>query len=88
MVWKIEIAPRAERELSKMGHTTRRLIQQYIDKRILLSDDPRDLGKPLGGDLHGIWRYRVDKYRILCRIQEQRLVILVVEVGKRDSVYD
>ena len=32
--------------------------------------DLRKLGKPLSGDLTGIWRYRVGDYRILAKIED------------------
>jgi mRNA interferase RelE/StbE len=33
------------------------------------------------------WSYRVGDYRIICDIQEMRLVVLVVRVGHRREVY-
>lgn len=35
----------------------------------------------------GFWRYRVGDYRILCRIHDEELEILVVEVGHRKEIY-
>ncbi len=40
------------------------------------------------GNVHGTyWRYKVGDYRIICDIQDQRLVVLVVEVGHRREIY-
>ena len=44
-------------------------------------EDPRVRGKSLTGNLAGVWRYRVGDYRILCAIEDGRLVILVVDVA-------
>ena len=46
----------------------------------------------LGQALHGpefgeLWRYRVGDYRIICQIQYDRVVILVVTIGNRRDVY-
>jgi mRNA interferase RelE/StbE len=59
-----------------------------MDGRIASAADPRDFGKPLRKRKFGLWRYRVRDYRILCEIQEYRLVILVVAVGHRSTVYE
>ena len=50
-------------------------------------EDPRSMGKSLTGNLAGVWRYRVGDYRILCDIDDGRLVILVVDVAHRREVY-
>ncbi|KTC93532.1 type II toxin-antitoxin system RelE family toxin [Legionella drozanskii] len=52
------------------------------------SDDPRFSGKPLTGDLIGLWCYRVGDYRILAKIEDNNFIILVVQVGHRKNVYD
>lgn len=33
------------------------------------------------------WRYRVGDYRILAKIEEDRVVILIVEVGHRKDIH-
>lgn len=50
-------------------------------------DDPRSKGKVLAGNLAGLWRYRVGDYRILCNIEDGKLVVLVVDVAHRREVY-
>ena len=50
-------------------------------------DDPRSTGKALTGDLAGFWRYRVGDYRPICRIEDQRLIILILDVGHRREIY-
>lgn len=50
--------------------------------------NPRIRGKGLVGNRAGMWRYRVGDYRILCRIKDDVLEILVVEIGHRRNVYD
>ena len=50
-------------------------------------DNPRSRGKALTSNLSGLWRYRVGDYRILCRIHDDKLVITVIEIGHRSTVY-
>jgi mRNA interferase RelE/StbE len=52
-----------------------------------MRDDPRDLGTALTGDFKGCWRYRVGDYRIICSLEDQELIVLVLEIGHRREVY-
>ena len=48
---------------------------------------PRSTGKALAGERAGFWRYRVGQDRLICRIDDERLVVLVLEIGHRSEVY-
>lgn len=52
-----------------------------------LLDDPRTRGKALTGTLRGLWRYRVGDYRIVCDLVDSRLVVLVIDIDHRSSIY-
>ena len=54
---------------------------------IPLLDNPCSRGKALTSNLSGLWRYRVGDYRILCRIHDDKLIITVIEIGHRSTVY-
>lgn len=85
-MWKIEFTNAARKEFRKLNHQSQQVISRYLDK-ILERDDPYSLGKPLVGELSGYWRYRVDKYRIICEIHDNKLLIEIITVAKRDKVY-
>jgi mRNA interferase RelE/StbE len=86
--WGFEFEPGAIRDLKKLGPAAARKIRAYLDNRIKDAADPRAFGKPLKGDKHGLWRYRVEDYRILARIEDRRLIVTVVTVGHRRDVYE
>lgn len=88
MRWSYSFDERALRELQKLDRQAQRDIVAYLDKRIAGPGDPRRFGKPLRPELAGLWRYRVRDYRLICQIQDQRLLVLVVSVGHRKNVYD
>nr|WP_237573887.1 type II toxin-antitoxin system RelE/ParE family toxin [Burkholderia sp. b14] len=50
-------------------------------------EDPRSIGKILTGPLGSFWRYRVGDYRVICKIQNSALCVLVVQIGNRREVY-
>lgn len=88
MGWSIEYDPEALKDLKKLDRTIQREILDYMDNRIATAKSPRNFGKPLRDSKYGLWRYRVRDYRIICELQEKRLVVLVVAVGHRSTVYE
>ena len=87
MSWKIAIARTAERQIKKLDRTVQTSILRFLRERVEPSEDPRQWGKPLHGEKHGLWRYRVGDYRLICDIQDERITVLVLEVDNRKDVY-
>ena len=87
MAWKIEFVPAAAKELKKLGKTEAARIITTLEKRIAVLDDPPTLGSALTGDLGGLWRWRIGDYRVVARIEDERILILVVRVAHRREVY-
>lgn len=77
----------ARKQLKKLDNSVKVRILDYMDEVSKL-DDPRARGKALVGNYIGLWRYRVEDYRILCDIKNDELCILVVDVGHRRDVYE
>ena len=88
MAWTVEWDERAVRDAQKLGHQERCRILAYLRERIATDEDPRRFGKPLFADRAGLWRYRVGDHRIVCRIEDDRVVVLVLAVGHRSKVYE
>lgn len=87
MTWSVEWDDRAVKELRKLDRQIQKEILAYFRNRIATDDDPRRLGRPLSRALAGLWRYRVRDYRMICAIEDHRLVVLVLHVGHRKNVY-
>ena len=88
MTWRVEIAESAARQIKKLGPSAAARVRDYLRDRIAPLQDPRQLGKPLrGSELGAFWRYRVGDYRILCELRDDELLVLVIEVGHRRSIY-
>lgn len=86
--WTVEFDDRARRELRKLAPENQQMILRYLRERLAGSPDPRQFGKPLRMNLAGLWRYRIGDYRLICRLEENRLVVLVLKVGHRREVYE
>ena len=86
--WKIVFDEVAKKELKKLDRQAQFLIQNFLYTRILTLSHPKFCGKALSANRKGYWRYRVDKFRIVCKLEEHQLVVLVVKIAKRDVVYE
>jgi mRNA interferase RelE/StbE len=87
LAWTIEYAETAKKQLRKLDQAAARRILDFMDERVAASDDPRQIGKALKGDLGDLWRYRVGDFRIFCDIQDKVLTVLVLQIGNRCEVY-
>ncbi|HLK05765.1 MAG TPA: type II toxin-antitoxin system RelE/ParE family toxin [Candidatus Acidoferrum sp.] len=88
MAWTIEYDEAAVQDLKKLDKQVQREILNYMEKRIAPTEDPRSFGKPLRHSKFGLWRFRLRDYRILCQLNQSRLIVLVIAVGHRSKIYD
>ena len=88
MKYTVEYTEKAVKSLRKLDPSVRIFIKAWIDKNLIDCEDPRIHGKGLTANRSGQWRYRVGDYRILADIQDEKLTILVIEIGHRSKVYD
>jgi mRNA interferase RelE/StbE len=87
LAWRVEWEDKAVKELKKLDARAQRNVVRYLREKIATEDDPRRFGDPLRKDLKGLWKYRIGDYRIICSIEDKSVVVLVVRVGHRRSVY-
>lgn len=87
MRFEVRLSDRALKDLKKFDRYTRALLLNWIEKRLNGCEDPRAFGKPLEENLKGKWRYRVGDYRIICRIEDEEIIILVLQIGHRRDIY-
>ena len=87
-VWAVEFDDRARRELRKLDAKIQQTILRYLRERIAGTNNPRRFGKALRRNLAGLWRYRVEDYRLICRIEDKRVVVVVLQVGHRSDIYE
>jgi mRNA interferase RelE/StbE len=87
LVWTIEFLPEAAKELRKLDRQVAARIIKTLEERIAPLDDPRAIGSGLVGDHGGLWRWRIGDYRVVARIEDERVTVLVVRVAHRREVY-
>ncbi len=88
MVWRIEFDAAAGKELAKLDNHVARRIVAFLRGRVATLEDPRSIGQALRGEQFGeFWKYRVGDYRVIARIEDDRLLILIMRIGHRSDIY-
>ena len=85
-MYKVVYLDSVEGDLNKLDKATVKKILTRIET--YLACDPKGLGKPLKGDFQGYWRYRWGDYRVIYRIAEEEILIIVLRISHRKEVYD
>lgn len=88
MAWNVELSAEVDRALNKLDAQQIKRILKFLHERVAKLDDPRSIGKALHGSRLGeFWRYRLGDYRLICKIEDDRLVVLVLRIGHRKEIY-
>lgn len=85
--YDVKYSDNAEKVIEKLDAPIRKRIKKWIDENLRGCENPRWNGKPLHGNLADKWRYRVGKYRIVAEIHDDEILILIVDVDKRNDIY-
>ena len=86
MAWTVRITQAVEKQLERLDPPVRDRILRFMRERIA-APGPYALGEAMVGNWAGYRRYRIGDYRVICRIEDEQLVVLVVKVGHRRDVY-
>ena len=88
MKYKVEFTQRALKDLKKLDRHTAALILGWIRKNLENCENPRLYGKGLTANRSSQWRYRVGDYRLLAEIEDNKITILVLNIGHRREIYN
>lgn len=88
MRYKVRFTDKALKVLKKMDKQTAKLIMAWIRKNLEDCENPRQHGKGLTANRSVQWRYRVGDYRLIADIQEDKILILILNIGHRNDIYN
>ncbi len=88
MTYKIILHPDAAKELAKFDNSVRILVLKQIKKLAITPILGDELGNKHGFDLTGYWKLYADKkrIRIVYKIINEKIIVQIIAVGKRDSM--
>ena len=88
MAYSVELTAEVDRELDKLDPQHSKRILKFLHEQVAKLNDPRSVGQALHGSRLGeFWKYRVGDYRLICKIEDDRLVVLVLRIGDRKEIY-
>ena len=87
MQYKVELTSNARKMLQRLGRNISLRITGWLREHLEGCENPRVYGKALHSDKKGKWSYRVEDYRIIADIQDDRILILIADVGHRREIY-
>lgn len=86
--YHVEFDREAQKSFNQFDKPIRIQILKWLNKNVENSVNPRWIGKELTASKSGLWRYRVGRYRLICQILDEKLIVLAVQTGKRATVDD
>ena len=86
MSWRIAFTKKAQKQIDALEANIRSRIKKSILQK--LSTNPDLYLEPLSGVFGEFYKFRVGDYRLICSKENEKLVIIVVEVGHRREVYN
>lgn len=86
--YKLVLAKPVQKQLHKMDRYQSTLLIRWLYLNVDGVSDPRSTGKKLTGDLADFWRYRVGNYRIIVEILDDQLVVVAINIGHRQNIYE
>ncbi|HRH88143.1 MAG TPA: type II toxin-antitoxin system RelE/ParE family toxin [Rubrivivax sp.] len=88
MAYRVEFDPDALKDLKKLDRPVQQRLLAFLRTRVATLQNPRDIGEALAGArLGNYWKYRVGDWRIICDLQDERIVVRVLRLGNRREVY-
>jgi len=84
--WQVRLTRDFVKALAKLDKSTQKRVGALLDT-VAQSDDPRQHGRALTGELRGYWRYRVGDYRVIVDIRDKEVCVIALTVGHRSQVY-
>ena len=87
-MYKVVFTDKAIKTLKKLDKSVSKMIFPWIRKNLENCENPRSHGKGLTANRSGEWRYRVGDYRILAQIDDNKIIILLLNIGHRRDIYD
>ena len=87
LAWTVKFSNRAVKSLKRIDRPNQELILKFMTEKVAKHPDPVSLAKKLSGNLGDFYRFRLGDYRIVCDVQNQELIILILQIGHRQNIY-
>ena len=79
--YEVIFTKQALKSLKKLDKKTAALIIGWVEKNLANCENPRIFGKGLTANRSGQWRYRIGNYRIIAEIEDEKVMIMLINIG-------
>lgn len=86
-MYKVIFDDKIKKDLKKLDKQTLKALFNWIEKNLQNTTEPRIKGKALIGNKKGYWRYRIGDYRLITKIEDDKLLIIAINFKHRKEVY-
>lgn len=87
-MYNLILSNKGEKKLEKLKKRDKTNFETIVKHLEKLTQNPKFYGKPLTSNLAGLWSYRIADFRIIFEIEENKLLVIVIEIEHRKNVYD
>lgn len=84
MKWRLVITPKVQAALRTFPPQTKRYIHEAFEE---IRKDPW-VGKPLRDELAGLYSFRAKRFRVVYRMSQHIVTVVVIGVGHRKTIYE
>ena len=86
-MYKVVFDDKIKKDLKKLDKQPLKALFNWIEKNLQNTTEPRIKGKALIGNKKGYWRYRIGDYRLITKIEDDKLLIIAINFKHRKEVY-
>ena len=79
MTFQVRTTKKFDKAFKKLDRHSQKLIKNWMDGNLIGCQNPRFYGKVLTGNFKVVWRYRIGAYRILAKIDDDKLIIFFID---------
>lgn len=86
MIYKIMTNEKFDKSFKNLDKSIQRMVKAWIDKNLINTENPRQHGKGLTANRSGQWRYRIGEYRILAKIEDDKIILILIDIKHKKEV--
>ena len=85
--YKLFLSNRFIHSFKKIDKHNALILAKWIEKNLNACTNPYFQGIYLRGKFEGCWRYRIGNYRLIVKIEHDKLIIIAIEIAHRRDIY-
>jgi mRNA interferase RelE/StbE len=85
MTWQVVFTKKAQKQINQLDKPVQSRLKKSIIEKLIIN--PAAYLEPLLGDFGGYYKFRVGDYRLICSKEDDKLIVIIIELGHRKEVY-